>query len=181
MDAHEHEPNPRRGFFVRVTAVFVGAVCGAVPFLAGLAFLADPLIRKDETDGGDGFLPLGIGPEALPDDGTPLAVNVVADRVDAWNVYPQQPIGSVWLRKDDQGNVAVFSTTCPHLGCYIDYRAGQRDFFCPCHASTFNLDGQRQNRIPPRDMDTLELTVREEKLWVRFQKFRGATAEKVPV
>lgn len=181
MDANESERDPRRGFFIRAAAASVGVLCGAIPFLAGITFLSDPLLRKQKTDEGDGFLPLEIGPDAVPDDGTPLAVKVVADHVDAWNVYPSQPIGSVWLRKDSQGNVVVFNTTCPHLGCYVDYRASQRDFYCPCHTSTFDLDGQRRNQIPPRNLDSLELAVREGKLWVKFQNYRGATAEKIPV
>ena len=30
---------------------------------------------------------------------------------------------------------------CPHLGCAIDYRKNTNDYFCPCHNSTFGLDG----------------------------------------
>ncbi len=183
MDASEHNsPNAqRRSFFAEAIAILSGAICGLVPFVAGLVFLTDPLLRKEKADVGDGFLPLDIGPDALPTDGTPLSVKIMADRTDAWNVYPDQPIGSVWLRKNATGEVVVFNTTCPHLGCYVDYRSGQQDFFCPCHTSTFDLEGNRLNQIPPRNMDNLDVEIRDGKLWVKFENFRGATPDKIPV
>ena len=117
----------------------------------------------------------------MPADGTPIAVSIRSDKTDAWNVYPDQSIGSVWLRKDPQGKVLAFNTTCPHLGCYVDFRSGKRDFFCPCHTSTFDLNGKRQNAIPPRDMDSLAVDIRDDVIWIRFQNFRGATPEKIPL
>ena len=175
---------PRRNFLARVAAGIVGGLCGLVPMLAGLTFLANPVLRSGDgsSSGNEGsFVPLGIGPDAIPDDGTPVSVKVLADRTDAWNVYPNEPIGSVWLRRNSSGKIVVFNTVCPHLGCFVDYRPGNADFFCPCHTSTFDLDGSRVNQIPPRGMDKLEVEERAGELWVRFQNFRGATAEKIPV
>jgi menaquinol-cytochrome c reductase iron-sulfur subunit len=180
-DQTDSNENGRRNFFQRTAAGIVGAVCGLVPFLAGLTFLANPILDSVSADGEKEFLPLGIGPDALPADGTPVAVQVLSDRSDAWNVYPDEPIGSIWLRRTLSGEIAAFNTICPHLGCYVDYRSGSGDFFCPCHTSTFDLEGKRLNQIPPRDMDSLELQERDGKLWVRFQNFRGATTEKIAV
>ena len=105
----------------------------------------------------------------------------MADRVDAWNRYPQQPVGSIWLRRAADGEILAFNSICPHLGCSVDFRSAQSDFFCPCHLSHFNLDGQRQNKIPPRDMDRLETEVRDGKIWVKYQNFRGGVTEKTVI
>ena len=175
---------PRRGFFTKATAVFVGGVVGLVPALASIGFLFHPLIRRDTGTAPeeDGFIPLGISPDALPADGTPQSVKVVADKVDAWNYFPDQEIGSVWLRRMPNDQVIAFNTICPHLGCSIDYRGAQKDFFCPCHFSSFGLDGEKQNSIPPRDMDSLPVKIGEDgNIWVDFQNFRGACEEKIPV
>ncbi len=179
MDDHQADL-PRRSFFVRAVTAGVAGVVGLVPLLAGLAFLCDPLLRRKQAGSGD-FLPLAIGPDALPADGTPQSVEVVADRVDAWNRYPQQPVGSIWLRREADGQIVAFSSICPHLGCAVDFRSAQRDFFCPCHLSQFTLDGERQNKIPPRDMDRLETEVRDGKIWVKYQIFRGGVPEKTVV
>lgn len=37
--------------------------------------------------------------------------------------------------------LAVFSSTCPHLGCRIN-RAEGNEIVCPCHGSRFNARGE---------------------------------------
>lgn len=39
------------------------------------------------------------------------------------------------------GEVAVFSSTCPHLGCRID-RVDGGEIACPCHGSRFTARGE---------------------------------------
>ncbi len=176
------QPPHRRSFLYRLAAALVGAVAIVPVALAAVAFLLSPLRRgRIEPDSAGDFLPLGRSPEALPGDGTPERVAVLADRVDAWNRHPRQPIGTVWLRKLPDGSVAAWTSICPHLGCAVDFRRAQGDFFCPCHTSTFDLDGKRLNRIPPRDMDSLEVRVQDDQIWIRYQRFRGGIADKVVV
>ncbi len=179
------EDVPRRSFVMRATAACVAAVVGLVPAIVAGGFALGPLLKRKGVSQGsteeDGFLSLGIGLSALPEDGRPQSFTIRADRVDAWNFYPQQPVGKIWLRRLPGDQLIAFNMTCPHLGCDIDYRSAQSDFFCPCHASQFNLAGERQNAIPPRNMDTLATRVVDGQIQVRFQSFRGATPDKVPV
>ena len=35
--------------------------------------------------------------------------------------------------------------TCPHNGCRLNYNQNENKFVCPCHASTFNLNGDCLN------------------------------------
>lgn len=39
------------------------------------------------------------------------------------------------------GKLAVFSSTCPHLGCRINRSEGS-EIVCPCHGSRFNAQGE---------------------------------------
>ena len=189
MSDHDSHPDvPRRGFFAKAVAAIVGGLVGMIPAALAGGFLLGPILGRnrnadtDATTSGDGFLPLPIGPDALPVDGTPQAVTVVADRIDAWNFYPQERVGSVWLRKNDAGEIIAFNSICPHLGCSVDYRPANTDFFCPCHFSAFDLNGERQNAIPPRPMDSLETKIGEDgRIWVKFENYRGGIEEKVPV
>ena len=99
--------------------------------------------------------------EALPADGTPVQVPVIADLTDAWNREPNQPIGAVYLPQDGDA-VECFNAICPHAGCFVGYSADRKVFQCPCHTSSFQLDGQRILPSPsPRDMDALKVDADE--------------------
>lgn len=182
MTVESPAPVPRRRFLVEVAAVVTGAVVALAPLAAGLAFLLDPLLRRRPTMQGaseDGFLPVATLAE-LPTDGTPLRFSIVADKVDAWNLFRKQTVGTVYLRQIE-GQVIAFNDTCPHLGCKVDYKSATNSYFCPCHASSFKLDGEKQNKIPPRNMDSLETRVTDGTVWVKYQNFQGGIAEKIPV
>lgn len=177
--AQTHE-EPRRNFLVEFAAATLGGLVGLVPAAFGTLFFLDPLFRKKSGGSGDGFIELPVLMSALPEDGTPQKVTVHADIVNVWNKSPNQPVGSVWLRRI-QDQVIAFNTICPHLGCAVEHRQAEADFFCPCHLSAFSLEGERTNSIPPRGMDTLEVELREGRVWVKYIEYRGATSEKVPV
>lgn len=175
---------PRRSFFVRAMAGFVGFIVGVVPFAAGLAFFFDPLVRKrggGEGGNQNGFIDMEIPVSAVPDNGIPQAFKVHDDVVDAWNKFLHVEIGSVWLRKNPDGEIVAFSSVCPHLGCAVDYVSAERVFYCPCHTSKFELTGEKINDIPPRGMDTLKTKIKEGTIWIKYEKFRATIAEKVPI
>lgn len=186
-----HCEPPRRSFMTNFLAAATGALAGLIPTGIGGLFFLDPLLRKKHVDAGSsaaggvqkddkGFIRMAITVDALPNDGAPQKFTVLDDIINAWNKSPNQPIGSVWLRKINN-QVIAFNALCPHLGCAVEHRAAQSDFYCPCHTSAFDLDGKKLNAIPPRDMDSLDLDVRGNEIWIKFQNFRGATNEKVPV
>ena len=57
-------------------------------------------------------------------------------------------------------------------------------FLCPCHTSAFTLDGKPTNQVPPRPMDRLEVELSsgdDPEVRVKFQRFRTATEEKIPL
>lgn len=43
--------------------------------------------------------------------------------------------------RDDGGALHVVDTTCPHLGCEVNWNAAERSWDCPCHGSRFDVDG----------------------------------------
>ena len=189
-------PTGRRNVLVDLLTGFLSFLLVAVPSTIGGLFFLDPLLRGRKSKGSgtgggglDGFIKLPVTADSVPADGTPVAVSVRMDQDDAWNRFKDVPVGSVWLRKNPDGQILVFNSVCPHLGCSVDYRRGENDFYCPCHTSAFSLDGHKTNDIPPRDMDSLEITVATDgqpsengsELWVKFQNFRRATAEKKPI
>lgn len=154
MDNH-----PERRTFMRWALHGMGAMFTVALGAPAVAYLIDPLNRpKPET----GFRTV---------DGVRLADLVVNQprqgvirniRWDAWTVYPSDVVGRVWVVKEANGEIKVFTTVCPHLGCSINLNADPTTgFTCPCHAAKFNLEGEIQSDTSghanpaPRPMDTL--------------------------
>jgi Rieske Fe-S protein len=170
--------HPERRSFLRVVSGALMAAVGAVLAVPIAALLGAP-VRKRTVYGGEE--PLPVGDLAKLPEGVPVAVKVVApERFDAWLKVTDVPLGAVWLlRRGDE--VRCWSSTCPHAGCFVDYRASDQRFACPCHKSEFDLDGQRVGGPAPRGMDRLDTEVKDGKVLVRFQRFRQATSSKEPV
>lgn len=179
----EAEFPPRRSFLYQFWAGFLGLLAGLVPASIAVPYFLDPIVRKDGEDdeGSTDFVPVA-NVDSLPPDGTPMQFTIFKDRVDKWNMFPNERVGSVWLRKDpESGEIVAFNSVCPHLGCTVDYRPANADFYCPCHASAFDLEGERLNAIPPRPMDSLQTKVEDGEVLVAFQNFQGGTHDKEPI
>ena len=180
-DFNEEESSGRRKF-IRVTTIGISAACGIFPLAAGIPALLDPVKRNL---GESAKVPWSkVAPFAsLPEDGSPAKFEVVQETVvDAWTTYKDIPVGAVYLtRKQDE--VIAFNLKCPHLGCAIDFRKQTNDYFCPCHNSSFALDGSvtTENSPSPRPMDTMETKVEKGQVWIRFQQFRPNIEEKIPL
>ena len=192
---------PRRSILVHILTAVLSFVIVAVPSTLGGLFFLDPILgkRKAATSGAKGgevpgkdeagFIRLDVTKDAVPEDGTPLSVTVIDDLVDAWNMFPNVPVGSIWLRKVGDGPILAFNSVCPHLGCSVDYVRAENHFFCRCHTSAFALDGKKTNVIPPRDMDALDVSMRTNgledanglEIWVKFQNFQRATSDKIVI
>ncbi len=173
-------PPDRRGFLKRFSAGLLGALAVLGPIGASLAVLLDPLRRKVETSG---TLVQVTTLTSLPEDGIPRKFPIVSSRVDAWNRSPAVPIGAIYLRRQKGKPIQALNVVCPHAGCFVDYAAGKNNFLCPCHNSTFALDGtiNDPNSPSPRGLDELTVEVRNEnEIWVKFQNYRAGVTGKVP-
>ncbi|MBT9555535.1 MAG: Rieske (2Fe-2S) protein [Myxococcales bacterium] len=101
-----------------------------------------------------------------------------ADVRDGWSQRPHEPIGAVWVVRRDDGTMQVLSATCPHMGCGTTSKGTSIE--CPCHRSTFTLDGVRVPGGPsPRDLDVLEHVVEGDELRIQFVRYRAGLAERV--
>src|SRR5262245_21538824 len=105
LPARPAEP-PRRGILAGLIAVLIGGLVSLFPLGAGALVFLDPILKRkakpatgsDGQEEGRPFRRVAIV-DALPADGTPVQVPVIADLTDAWSREPNQPIGAVYLRK----------------------------------------------------------------------------------
>ena len=178
-------PEPRRNFFKEALAVVIGTVVGVVPLLAGVAVFLDPLRRRTKKGGSgqdeDGFLRIASLDSLLVGQ-VPRKFNVIDDRSDAWNLFPQESIGLVYLLRTEVDKVQAFNAACPHAGCFVDFDPDRKVYQCPCHDSSFKPDGAIANDKSPaaRGLDELEVKVKNDsEVWVKFQNFRAGTAKKI--
>lgn len=171
----------RRDFY-RYAIFTLYSLMGFALGLPALAYLLSPF-RKKGREGS--YSPLTRMSQLKV--GVPRSFAIMDQRQDAWVKYPAEPVGSVWLIRQPEGaNPAVlaFTSECPHLGCAINLTADGKDFLCPCHTSSFTLDGKPRNAVPPRPMDQLDVELSEgadPEVRVKFQRFRTLSKEQIPL
>ena len=172
---------PRRDFFKKSLTVLVGGVVATVPVATGVAVFMDPLRRGG---GGKGQLVPVVPLDAVPPDGRPYRFQVIADKQDAWNKFPNTPVGAVYLKrtqKDGKDSIVAFNVTCPHAGCAVDVMI-DGSFKCPCHNSHFKPDGAidlEKGCVSARGLDALDVQVSDGFIHVRYQNFLAGTHDKI--
>lgn len=161
---------------------FIGAVVAgggflltAVLLMPGASYVLDPLLRnrKDKKKWRK------VATSDLVE-GEPVAVSVHGERVDAWTKHPRQRLGTVWLRRKTDKLVAL-SAECPHLGCQIKYSSPDKLFVCPCHDSSFSLEGTPLKGPSPRSMDPIEVREKDGNIEVRFARFRLQSSDRTEI
>jgi nitrite reductase/ring-hydroxylating ferredoxin subunit len=180
-DPHAKEPedlSPEGVSRRKMLKLGVGALgCGlaAVPIVPALGYLVHPL----RLGPGEAGAMLAVGKRASFG-AVPVRVDLFADRRDAWNRESNVKLGSCWVLERN-GALQALSTSCPHLGCAVDFDAGASKFKCPCHRSAFDLTGKVEAGPSPRPMDSLELEETNGLVAIRFQRFRQGVPAKEPV
>ena len=109
---------PRREFLATLTA---GLVAGGLPGCAAMN------TYPGELNGRRIILQLrDLGEDLNPGNSVLVHVPEIDD--------------AILLRRDAKGFFKALSSTCTHLGCQV--RPARNFFTCPCHGSTFDLQGQ---------------------------------------
>jgi Rieske Fe-S protein len=177
-------PEPRRNFVTQVAAIVVAGVAGFVPFAAGLAMFLNPLRKSVKEKLAPSGSEEGFYKVAHIDSlsAVPQAFKIIADRKDAWNTFPKDAIGSVYLTKVEGDKILAFNMTCPHAGCAVDWRSAKKSYHCPCHNSSFSAEGTRAPDSPSaRDLDSLEVKVDSSgAVWVKYLDFKTGEKKKHP-
>lgn len=69
------------------------------------------------------------------------------------------PDGRFFLVRSSEGGFLAVYRRCTHLGCSVNWEPDQNRFFCPCHASNFDLHGDVENPPAPRALDTFPVQI----------------------
>jgi menaquinol-cytochrome c reductase iron-sulfur subunit len=156
------------GALLALGSVFVGALL-SIPLIRFALF---PLLRRTtETE----TSPVGELSQ-FSSLTTPVMRTIQIEQVDGWRKAISEK--AVYVTKDNQGQVRVLSSICPHLGCTVPWNKEKNQFICPCHGATFAADGTRISGPSLRGMDLLETSLQGGQLLVRFQYFRQLVSDK---
>lgn len=181
---------PRRSFLAKALSIAIGGIITVFPFATGLAVFLDPLRSRNKGGGGgddDGFIKVAALDDLLVGK-DPRRYTVIDDRVDAWNMFPQEPVGAIFLLRQSEDEVLAFNVDCPHATCPVDFDRDRQVYQCPCHNSSFKPTGEIANPESPaaRGLDKLEVKIKEgeksgEEVWVKFLNFQPGKAEQIPL
>jgi menaquinol-cytochrome c reductase iron-sulfur subunit len=156
------------GVLLGLGAFFVAALL-SVPLIRFALF---PLIRRTTELKSS---PVGELSEFSPLT-EPVMRTIQIEQVDGWRKAVSEK--AIYVTKDTQGQLLVLTSICPHLGCTVPWNTERNQFVCPCHGAVYAADGTRVSGPSLRGMDTLETSVQDGQLLVRFQYFRQLVSDK---
>ena len=145
----------RRRFYLQAIYTLWGAI-GAALAVPAFVYLFFPPKVKRETEWVD-----AADLSKIPVD-VPEEVAFRRNRVDGWKVTSEK--ATAWVVKSPGHRVAAFAPQCTHLGCAYHWDERNHHFLCPCHTSTFGIDGNVLSGPAPRPLDRYEIRIQGDRL-----------------
>ncbi len=75
------------------------------------------------------------------------------------------------VRSQDGGFLAIYRR-CPHLGCTVNWKADKERFYCPCHASSFDIYGNFDSQPVQRALDYFPVKIEKNMVKVDTSQLR---------
>jgi menaquinol-cytochrome c reductase iron-sulfur subunit len=147
----------RRGFQLTILGGMWALIGAAISLPAAIYLMAVPRSKKEAnwTDVGEiSSLPVG----------TPQEVVFRRNRVDGWKVISEK--NTAWVLRKTEKELIALAPQCTHLGCAYHYEAQTKEFVCPCHTSSFSLEGAVLTGPAPRPLDRYETRVNNNRLLI---------------
>ena len=158
------ESSTRRSFYSAAIAGLGGLMTAALAAPAAAYLLIRPKSQKQSD-----FVPAADLSQLTV--GKPEEVVFRRTRVDGWRVLNEKSTAWV-LRKDDQ-KVIAYAPQCTHLGCAYHWDDKENNFLCPCHTSTFSIDGKVLSGPAPRPLDRYVTKIDQGKILIGSEILRA--------
>jgi menaquinol-cytochrome c reductase iron-sulfur subunit len=159
----DNQDTTRRTFYGVVINGLMGIITAAIAAPAAVYLFLKPKSEQKSSwvNAGD-LSALRIG--------KPEEVTYHRTRVDGWRVLNEKT--TAWVVRVDEKKVVAFAPGCTHLACAYHWEGAQNQFVCPCHASTFSVDGKVTGGPAPRPLDRYLTRLDGDKILI------GSTIEK---
>lgn len=80
------------------------------------------------------------------------------------------PNGRFYLVSLVDGGFLALYQRCTHLGCTVPWEQSANQFVCPCHSSSFSIEGQVLNPPAPRALDMFPVLIEDGLIKVNTSK-----------
>ena len=137
--------------FIKGSALIIGGMITVVIGIPTVAYLIDPALRKDMSEG---WIPIGKL-EDMPV-GTPFPFSFTLVQVNGWERTATSHGGYVVRRSEDPNDLYILNSKCTHLACTVNWSDADKVYLCPCHDAKFGEQGQVLGGPPPRPLDRYE-------------------------
>lgn len=138
-------PPAEPGVAVTGRRLFLGRLWKAVGLLAVVEFAAVVAAYLAPRKAG-GALGTGVIEAGPVGEFTPASVRAF-------------PAGRFYLARLADGGFLALSSRCTHLGCTVPWDEKTKTFPCPCHASSFDLQGNVLSPPAPRALDLFPVAI----------------------
>ena len=147
----------RRGFHLTIISGIWALIGAAISLPAAMYLMAVPR-SKSETDWTD------VGEISSVPIGKPQEVVFRRNRVDGWKVISEK--NTAWVVRKSEKELIALAPQCTHLGCAYHYEQRTNEFVCPCHTSSFSLEGAVLTGPAPRPLDRYEIRLNNKRLLI---------------
>lgn len=147
-DADNHT---RRTLFIGAIYGLWALIAAALSLPALVYLLFPPKARK-----GDEWVEAGDLTKLQVND--PEEMVFRRNRVDGWKITSEKT--TAWVVKRSDSEAVAFGPSCTHLGCAYHWDERKGNFLCPCHTSTFGIDGRVLSGPAPRPLDRYAVQIK---------------------
>ena len=161
MPSKYRSPVMDRRSFVKIVTASLGSMMAAIVGLPVIQYFISPALGKTTSDD---WISLG-SVDNFPFD-IPTLFNFAITKVNGWE-RSSLSYGAFVLRKEGQDPI-VFSDVCTHLSCRVNWNEEKSEFYCPCHAAFFSINGEVVSGPPPRPLDRYEIRLDGDQLFIHL-------------
>ena len=153
------EDQTRRKFLTKSILGILSLLVAAISVIIAMPLLSNFFKKKKKQ-----WIELGLvkGFETRK----PQNVSIDIEVKDGWYEHKVKKLFLVVKQDSNPHGFRVFSSTCTHLGCMVQWDDRKSLFQCACHGGTFDIDGKVTAGPPPRPLDKFESKVSNGRLFV---------------
>ena len=135
-----------RNEFVKIVVAALGTIMGVVVGLPAIGYLISPALKTQSK-----ATWVSLGPLEAYEVGMPTLFSFTRTKINGWEKTANS--FGVWVYREAEDQVIVFSNVCTHLSCRVTWIDERQIYFSPCHDGRFDQQGLVVGGPPPRPLD----------------------------